>query len=85
MEMLKRDHIQNQSKLLAVQEQLINKKSEHLDVVNVKFNSTADDWRAGLTWHRRKISRKSSQVLAMRKKLRHVVKSAIQDNDRVRN
>ena len=81
MDNLKSDHIQNQSKLLAAQEELIKKKSVHLKevktTVDEKLTSCAEVVKS-------KHEQQQPNPLC-ETKLKQAVKSAIQDNDRAVN
>ena len=79
---LKRDHILNQSKLLAVQDELINKNSEHLEQVKSTVDEKLTSWADVVEKNSKQCQQPSS---LSEKKLRQVVKSAIQDSDRSGN
>ena len=44
LDKVKRDHIENQSKLLVVQEELLNRKSEHLEEVKSTVDEKLTSW-----------------------------------------
>ena len=82
LDKVKRDHIDNQSKLLAVQEELLNRKSEHLEEVKSTVDEKLTSW-ADVVKKNNEEQQQSSYLSA--KNLRQVVKSAIQDSDRIGN
>ncbi len=81
LDTLKCEQLENQSKLLAVQDELTVKKSDQLEAVK----STVDEKLSSWTNVVKKNCTATQSGSLSQKKLKQVVKSAIKDSDRSRN
>ncbi len=81
LDTLKCNQLQNESKLLAVQDELSEKKSDQLEAVKTTVEDKLKSWTDVV----KKNCNTTQSAFLGQKKLKEVVKTAIEDSDRSRN